>query len=56
LKKESKTVNSKNDERFKKLFRALLAGNALQIRRLTKWISYLKENNYNADPGLLRDM
>lgn len=56
LKKESKTVNSKNDVRFKQLFRALLAGNALQIRRLTSWISYLKENNYNADTRLLKDM
>lgn len=56
LTKESKTVNSKNDERFKRLFRALLAGNALQVGRLARWITYLKENNYSADVGLLKAM
>lgn len=46
LKKESKTVNSKNDQRFKRLFRTLNQNGAEEIQRLASWITYLKEKNY----------
>lgn len=49
LKKESKTANSKNDTRFKKLFKALDQNGAEEIQRLSAWIAYLKDKNYNAD-------
>lgn len=46
LKKISKTVNSKNDDRFKRLFKALIRNEAPDIQRLAAWIKYLKEHNY----------
>lgn len=46
LKKESKTVNSKNDQRFKNLFKSLKKNGAVDIQRLGSWIAYLKEKNY----------
>lgn len=49
LKKESKTINSKNDIRFKSLFKFLKNNNAEEIQRLASWIAYLKEKNYNAN-------
>lgn len=56
LKKESKTVNSKNDERFKRLFRELHANNAPDVKRLADWIRYLKDNNYTADSEVLKGL
>ena len=54
LKKESKTVNSKKDERFKKLFRSLKNNNAPEIIKLSIWITYLKDQNYQADISVLK--
>ncbi len=45
LKRETKTVNSKNDIRFKNLFRSLRQKGACDILRLGHWIRYLKEKN-----------
>ncbi|MDY0904495.1 hypothetical protein [Pedobacter sp. CFBP9032] len=47
LKKESKTINSKNDKRFNNLFKFFKKNSAEEIQRLTAWITYLKEKNYD---------
>lgn len=49
LKKISKSVNSKSDVRFKRLFKALKKEKAPSILLLFNWLSYLKENRYNID-------
>ncbi|PWV49510.1 hypothetical protein [Chitinophaga sp. S165] len=49
LKRVSKTVNTKNDERFKRLFNAMQQAGASDIVRLAGWVSYLKERMYKAD-------
>jgi hypothetical protein len=56
LKKVSKTTNSKNDIRFKRLFKALHQDGAEDIQRLAFWIKYLKENNYNVDIDKLKEL
>jgi hypothetical protein len=56
LKKESKTVVSKKDERFKKLFKSLREKHSPDIIKLSGWIHYLKERNYNADMSLLKQL
>lgn len=56
LKKVAKTVNSKNDARFKGLFRALRQQNAPDIPRLAAWINYLKSHNFDADLDVLRSL
>ncbi len=47
LKKISKSVNSKDDPRFKKLIRTILKAEAPEFVKLSSWIRYLKDNNYN---------
>ena len=42
-------VKSKNDQRFKRLFRDLQKQNALGINLLANWIRYLKDHPYSAD-------
>lgn len=49
LKKESKTVNSKDDPRFKGLFRLLVKKKAPEIMKLVAWIEYLRANTYQTD-------
>jgi len=49
LKKASKTVNSKFDKRFKKLFRDLYGSGSTELVLLSKWVSYLKDTNYEVD-------
>jgi len=56
LKKESKTVNSKNDQRFTKLFKSLNKHGAPEIIKLSMWISYLKKENYHADLSVLQEL
>ena len=56
LKKESKTVNSKKDQRFKKLFKTLSNHGAPDILKLESWVRYLKEKNYEADMDKLRQL
>ncbi|MDQ6762142.1 MAG: hypothetical protein M3015_05890 [Bacteroidota bacterium] len=56
LKKESKTINSKNDNRFRLLFKALNKNGAVNIKRLSVWIKYLKETNYKADINVLKGL
>ena len=52
----TKLVNSKHDPRFKRLFRALIKSETEEIMQLITWISYLKEENYNADMEVLKNM
>lgn len=54
LKKHSKTTRTKNDDKFKSLFKALRRAETPDIMRLTNWVSYLKENCYQANVEALR--
>lgn len=56
FKKESKKVTSKNDMRFKMLFKAIKQKNAVDFQRLANWINYLKKENYKADLKVLGKM
>jgi hypothetical protein len=49
-------VKSKNDPRFKKLFRDLKSHNAVGIKLLAEWISYLKQHPYNANINELKNL
>jgi hypothetical protein len=49
LKYQSKTLKSKKDPRFKRLFKALMKEKATGIELLTEWVMYLKQNPYDAD-------
>lgn len=49
LKKITKRETSRNDSSLSHLFLELKNKNALQIVTLSKWISYLKEKNYDAN-------
>lgn len=56
LKKVSKSVNTKNDDRFKRLFNAMRQAGAGDIVRLARWVSDLKENMYQTDIKVLKDL
>lgn len=49
LRKVSKSVNTKNDWRFKQLFLAMYQEGAADIVRLSGWVKYLRENTYKAN-------
>ena len=55
LRHESKRVTSKKDVRFKALFKAMLAKDLEEIRQLVDWITYLKNNPYEADMEWLQN-
>ncbi|MDP1774950.1 MAG: hypothetical protein Q8L15_22000 [Methylobacter sp.] len=46
---ETKHEHSKNDQRFKRLFRALIKQNAIGISLLASWIRYLKDHHRKAN-------
>lgn len=48
FKKESKTSDSKDDDRFRRLFKTLRNAEAVDIIRLHNLIKYLKYKNYTA--------
>lgn len=50
----TKSVTSKNDSGFKKLFKAL--DNASEMIVLKKWLKYLKENQYQSKEEELQEM
>ena len=56
FKKETKTENSKNNQRFKNLFKTLYQNGATDFVRLTAWVKYLKEENYKADWQILNSL
>ena len=48
LKQKTKKQTSKNDPQLKKLFKELKNRNAEQVVTISKWIKYLKENNFRS--------
>jgi hypothetical protein len=56
FRKESKTTNSKDEDRFRRLFKALRNAGAGDILRLSAIIKYLKEYNYKATDNDLKNM
>lgn len=48
FRKESKTTNSKGDDRFRRLFKALRNAQSVEILRLLNLITYLKYKKYTA--------
>jgi hypothetical protein len=54
LKRQSKPATSKNDNRFKSLFKDLKKNNAAGITQLFEWTNYLINNPYKADINLLK--
>jgi len=55
LKKVTKSVTSKNDQRFIRLFKDLLKKGNSSVTQLQSWLEYLKENKYNADINQLKN-
>ena len=56
LTKITKTITTKSDHQFKKLFRDLKARNAEQVIRLSRWIEYLRNHAYDTNIDELRQM
>jgi len=56
LRKQSKLIRSKDDIRFKKLFKAILKGGSEEFIRIAAWIKYMKDDPYNIDLEVLRSM
>jgi hypothetical protein len=56
FKKTTKTVVSKNDRRFKKLFQAFIQHGLEDVILITNWLVYLKNHPYSANSTVLRDM
>ena len=56
LRKVSKSVNSKNDFKFKSLFKVLKNQNATNILKLAAWVDYLKANSYQADIDIMKTL
>jgi hypothetical protein len=56
FKHETKKVNSKNDYRFRRLFKTLHNNGAPEIIRLSAWIKLLKEQNYTVDINAFKDI
>lgn len=54
--KITKVASSKNDHRFKRLFRDLNRKNAEGLGVLQKWTAYLKEHHRNADINILQNL
>jgi hypothetical protein len=55
LKKETKSIASKKDQRFVKLFKELVKEKNESVVRLQSWLKYLKDNKYNADINQLKN-
>lgn len=56
FKKLSKSVNTKNDYRFKQLFLQMQQAGVADIVRLTNWVEYLRKTNYKSDMAILKKM
>lgn len=56
LKKRSKTVTSKNDNDFKRMFKALKREGVNDLDVLSAWISYLKSHPYDACAAKLNEL
>ncbi len=55
LQKITKKQTTKNDPRFKSLFRDLKKKNASRISTLAEWITYLQQKNYDSDINELNE-
>jgi hypothetical protein len=55
LKDTTKKTRSKNDHKFKELFKAIRNQGAREFELLASWISYLKEHTYKAEVEVLRN-
>jgi hypothetical protein len=55
LTKVSKSISSKKDQRFIRLFKEMKKKKIETILQLQGWIEYLKENKYNADINQLKN-
>jgi len=56
FRKVTKTVNSKNDQRFRKLFKTLQGHKLNDFETLTKCIRYLLDHPFDADLEILKAM
>lgn len=56
LKKESKSTNSKNDTRFKNLFKQIRKNQSPEFEKIYNWISYLKANTYHVNLNTLKSL
>ncbi|MFT3950211.1 MAG: hypothetical protein QM763_24815 [Agriterribacter sp.] len=56
LKDITKKTRSKYDHKFKALFKAIRRQGSRELELLAAWVSYLKENNYNADLEVLKNL
>jgi hypothetical protein len=56
FRKATKTVNSKKDERFRRLFKALQDHKLNDFETLTKCIRYLLDHPFNTDLEILKAM
>jgi hypothetical protein len=56
FRKLSKTVTSKYDPKFKRLFRDMRNRNLADFALIRSWIAYLKSHPYNADLNALKAM
>lgn len=56
LRKQSKTIRSKDDDRFKRLFKAIRKNGSPEFSLLASWVSYLKETSYKADITALKSL
>ena len=55
LRKMAKKIDSKDDVKFKRLFKDLKKNGASGVVKLADWVAYLKEKNYNADIDYFKD-
>ena len=53
--KMAKKIDSKDDAKFKRLFKDLKKKGASGVVKLADWVTYLKENNYNTDLEYFKD-
>ena len=56
LTKKTKTITSKNDTTFKKLFLELKKQKSKNVLILSEWISYLKNNPYKVDLTVMKEI
>lgn len=55
LVKMSKSVSSKEDQRFVSLFKEMKRKKVKPMVQLQQWLEYLKVNKYNADINQLKN-
>jgi hypothetical protein len=55
LRRVTKSVKTKKDDRFRRLFKALRKKEASGVMLLMKWITHLKSNPYDADLDFLKE-